>query len=290
VSDDGSCSVVVIALLGNPFSPRYARARAAGEALALDHCAMNVAVTTPGRSAWALTERPRTAVRRDATRVCIGSSAMRRAPDGSFVVDVDERTAPWSTPLRGRVRLVPSIEIDTQLALDGRGAHVWHPRVPLGRVEVDLDEPRISFRGTGYLDENAGEEPLEAAFSRWSWSRVASEDRAATIVYDVALRDGRSIVRGLRIDEAGFEPFGGGRTVDLGRTRFGLQRSTRVERDAPCRLRTTLEDGPYYARSIVDTALDGRPASGMHETVCLRRFSSRWVRFLLPFRMRVEAA
>ena len=31
-------------------------------------------------------------------------------------------------------------------------------------------------------------------------------------------------------------------------------------------------------------------ALGMHETVSLDRFRSAWVKFLVPFRMRVEAA
>lgn len=40
MSDDGRFAVVVIALLGNRFSPAYARARA-GAAHAHDHAAMN---------------------------------------------------------------------------------------------------------------------------------------------------------------------------------------------------------------------------------------------------------
>lgn len=289
MSDDRRSSAVVIALLGNPFSPRYARARELGVASSLDHCAMNVAVDAPGLSRWALTERSRSAVARERHRLTIGASAMRRRADGSVVVDIDERCAPWRKRLRGRITLHPRLELATTIALDGEGAHVWSPRIPLARVEVDLVEPRLSFTGNGYLDENAGDTPLESAFSRWSWSRVASEEEVA-IAYDVHLANGRSLSHGMRIDDRGARRFDGGRVVDLARTRFALPRTARVEDDASCRIVRTLEDGPFYARSVIETSIGGRPACGVHEMVSLDRFASRWVRFLLPFRMRVEAA
>ena len=47
----------------------------------------------------------------------------------------------------------------------------------------------------------------------------------------------------------------------------------------------TLEDAPFYARSVVKTHLLGRPVTAMHESLCLDRFSRQWVRVLLPFRM-----
>lgn len=279
MSDDHRSSVVVIALLGNPFSPRYTRARESGIANALDHCAMNVAVDGPGLSRWSLTERPGSSVARTRDHVAIGASAMRRQADGSIVVDIDERSAPWGTPVRGRITLRPRLELATTVALDGEGAHVWSPRIPLARVEVDLVEPALSFTGNGYFDENAGDTPLESAFTRWSWSRVSTGDEVA-IAYDVELAGGRALSHGVT----------GGTHVDLGRTRFGLPRAARVEAGAPCRIVRTLEDGPFYARSVVETSVGGRRACGVHETVSLERFASRWVRFLLPFRMRVEAA
>ena len=168
VSDDRTSSIVVIALLGNPFSPRYARARAQGSARALDHNAMNVAVDAPGLRRWSLTERNREAVRRDASHVAIGGSEMRRLDSGAIVVDVDERAAPWGTPIRGRIRLEPIVSNHHVVSLDAAGEHDWCPRHPLARVVVDLVEPRLRFTGTGYLDENSGVRPLETAFDRCS--------------------------------------------------------------------------------------------------------------------------
>lgn len=288
VSDDRSSSIVVIALLGNPFSPRFARARAEGSAHALDHCAMNVALDAPGARRWALTERTRDSVRRDATHVAIGRSSMRQLDSGDIVVDVDERSAPWGSQIRGRIHFEPRIVRDQVVELDDAGEHDWCPRYPLGRVVVDLVEPRLRFSGTGYLDENSGVRPLETAFDRWSWSRVATDDEVG-IAYDVALRGGRRRSHGLRLSKHGASPFDAAFEGDLGRTRFALPRPLKSEAGDATLVRT-LEDGPFYARSVVETTLGGRRAHGMHETVCLERFSSRWVQFLLPFRMRVEAA
>jgi carotenoid 1,2-hydratase len=288
VSDDRASSIVVIALLGNPFSPRFARARAQGSARALDHCAMNVAVDAPGLRRWALTERTRDAVRRDSSHVAIGASSMRRLDSGVVVVDLDERSAPWGTPIRGRIRLEPVVTHDCVVTLDGAGEHDWCPRHPLARVHVSLENPRLEFSGTGYLDENSGVRPLETAFDRWSWSRVATEHEVG-ITYDVELRCGQKRSHGIRIGKDAVVPFDAPRARDLGRTRFALPRRLHSEGGDATLIRT-LEDGPFYARSVVETTLGGRSAYGMHETVCLERFSSRWVQFLLPFRMRVEAA
>jgi carotenoid 1,2-hydratase len=80
-----------------------------------------------------------------------------------------------------------------------------------------------------------------------------------------------------------------GARVELPTTRFGLARTARGEARSFALVRT-LEDGPFYARSVIATTLEGRRAVGMHEAVSLDRFRSPWVRFLVPFRMRVEAA
>ena len=52
----------------------------------------------------------------------------------------------------------------------------------------------------------------------------------------------------------------------------------------------TLEDGPFYARSLLDTRLLGEPAMAVHESLSLQRFRAPWVQVLLPFRMPRRAA
>jgi carotenoid 1,2-hydratase len=289
VSEDGASSIVVIALLGNVFSPRWARARVRDSgAPSLDFSAMNVALRSGAGSCWVLTERGRDAVRQGADELAIGPSSMTWE-SGDLVVRIDERSAPWGSRVRGTIRLAPLAESAMVVELDPCGLHTWSPRIPIARVEVEFEEPRVRFTGTGYLDANQGEEPLEDAFRSWSWSRVSDGERVS-IAYDVTTRDGVERARAFR----------GGRgcelaavstdaLVELPATRFGLVRAARGESTKIDVVRA-LEDGPFYARSVLRSTIDGRAALGMHETVSLDRFRCAWVKFLVPFRMRVEAA
>jgi carotenoid 1,2-hydratase len=47
----------------------------------------------------------------------------------------------------------------------------------------------------------------------------------------------------------------------------------------------TLEDTPFYARSMLSTRLFGEAVTAVHESLDLDRFRTAWVRALLPFRM-----
>ena len=288
MSDDGSSSIVVIAMLGNALSPRWAKARQRdATASSLDFSAMNVAVRAGEQRCWALTERGRNAVGRCRDRLTIGSSTMAWEGD-DLVVRVDERSAPWGSPIRGTIRLTPATTSDLVVDLDPDGLHTWAPQVPIARVEVELDEPRVRFQGTGYFDMNRGAGALEDTFSSWSWSRVTSGEHVA-VAYDVTLRDGTERARAFTRERGGelVESRADG-LVELPATRFGLQRSARSD-GSPIEVVRTIEDGPFYARSVVRTTLAGERALGMHETISLDRFRSAWVRFLVPFRMRVEA-
>lgn len=207
-----------------------------------------------------------------------------------LVIDLAERTTPWRSPLRGRIRFRPSVPgVMEPIAIDGAGRHVWRPIAPLGSVEVKLDAPSLSFRGAGYMDTNAGDEPLEDGFSSWSWTRL-SERQGARITYDVETRDGRSLRHGLSMSASGTRPFSGSAERSVRPTAFGLRRVVRVDAGERPSLLRTLEDGPFYARSAVEVVRpDGVALRGMHETISLDRLAARWVQFLIPFRARREA-
>jgi carotenoid 1,2-hydratase len=152
-------------------------------------------------------------------------------------------------------------------------------------VEVMLDRPGLRWSGSGYLDSNWGDEPLEAAFRRWDWSRAALR-RGTGVLYDVTRRDGTGTLFGLRFDPAGgVEPFEVPPHAKLPTTRWRVERGTRVDPRQTARVTETLEDTPFYARSVLATHLLGEKATAVHESLCLDRFNSRWVQALLPFRM-----
>lgn len=64
-----------------------------------------------------------------------------------------------------------------------------------------------------------------------------------------------------------------------------IPRATRADAAGQARILETLEDTPFYARSVVATRLEGEAVTGVHESLSLERFRQRWVQMLLPFRM-----
>lgn len=273
----------VIGFVGSVFSPYYAlaRARGGGAADPENHVALNVALYGP-RSAWAMTERGRRALVRTADRFVVGPSSL--AWDGTaLTVRFDERSAPIPRRLAGTIRLLPEAVGAEGFVLDQAGMHRWTPLAPRARVEVRLEAPALAWSGHGYLDTNAGDEPLERGFSRWDWARAESGGQAA-ILYDALRRDGSRLALALRARAGGTLE-----RVDLPQATplrpTPLWRIRRAAHGEAPRLVATLEDTPFYARSCVRMRLFGDEAAAVHESLDLDRFSTRWVKALLPFRM-----
>jgi carotenoid 1,2-hydratase len=91
---------------------------------------------------------------------------------------------------------------------------------------------------------------------------------------------------GLKFDPGGavhaFEPPA---AAALPGTGWGIARGTRADDAARARVRRTLEDTPFYARSVLSSRLLGGEVTAVHESLSLDRFRTRWVQALLPFRM-----
>jgi carotenoid 1,2-hydratase len=285
VSDDGRHGLTVIVLLGSVFSPYYASARRRGAAEPTEYCAFNVALYgRPGR--WAMTERGRPALQRSATGLRLGPSRIGWR-DGALELDIDEITVPWPSRLRGRLRVLSRARNVEAIALDRNRRHWWWPYAPESRVELEFTEPRLSWHGHAYLDSNWGSEPLERGFLGWDWLRATLPDGGSVMLYDRRFSDSeeRLAVRfavdgSLQLLEV---PLAEARLPATAMWR--IPRATRADDGAAARVRRTLEDTPFYARSMLDTRLLGEPVTAMHESLCLQRFGSRWVQLLLPFRM-----
>lgn len=285
ISDDGRHALTLIAFIGSVFSPYYARARQAGAGDPRHHCALNVALYGAAGKRWAMTERGRDRLRESAAGLAIGRSALAWA-GGALTVDIDEVTAPLPSRIRGVVRLEPLALPGRSFALDAAGRHRWTPIAPRARVEVALASPRLAWRGTGYFDANAGDEPLEDRFTRWDWCRAALPDGGAAVLYDVTRRGGDPLSLALRFaPDGGVEAFDPPPAASLPATRWRVGRATRAEAGRAARVRETLEDAPFYARSMVETRLLGADVTAVHESLSLERFRAAWVRLLLPFRM-----
>ena len=285
LSDDGREALTVIAFVGSVFSPYYAAARRRGGADPQDHCAINVAVYGEHGKRWSMTERGRGAIRRTQDRFVVGPSAVTWQA-GTLTVQIDEIAVPWPRRIRGEVRLRADALVDHPVALDAAGRHHWTALAPCARVEVDLEAPARRWSGHGYLDMNSGDEPLEDGFSSWHWSRCALADGSTAVLYEVQRRAGDREGFGLRFDRRGaVHAFPPPAQAALPGTGWGIARGTRADDAAKARVRRTLEDTPFYARSVLSSRLLGEEVTAVHESLSLDRFRSRWVQALLPFRM-----
>ena len=265
------------------FSPFYAWSRRRGAGDPHQHCALNVALYGRPRR-WAMTERGATALDRDADRLVIGPSALRWDGD-CLVIGIDEITAPLPSRIRGEVRVHPAALTRRGFRLDAAGRHHWSPIAPVCRVEVALDRPGLRWSGTGYLDSNEGAAPLESDFVEWDWCRAPTQ-AGATILYNATWRAGGGQALALRADRhGGIEAFSPPPVATLPSTRWRLPRRTRADAGSQPALRQTLEDTPFYSRSVLDTVLEGERVVAVHESLSLDRFRAPWVQAMLPFRI-----
>lgn len=252
----------------------------------MQHAAVNVALYGSDGKRWTMTERAARSVERNATTLRIGPSAL--AWDGrTLTIAIDETTAPWPSRVRGTVRLTASAMHDASYPLDASGRHLWQPIAPCARVEVDLAQPASRWQGFGYLDSNRGAAPLERDFRRWHWSRARASSGLTSVLYDVARRDGSELGLALRFDpeHASAQAFAAPPGCALARSAWRIARATRSDAGSAATIATTLEDGPFYARSLVGSRIDGEAVTAVHESLDLDRFASPWVQAMLPFRM-----
>jgi len=185
------------------------------------------------------------------------------------------------------VRILPTALAEEQFTLDANGRHRWGPIAPFARAEVEIRHPEATrWSGTAYVDSNAGDEPLEDAFTGWSWARTSARGRTV-VTYDTQCRDGARKCIAQSFDEQGRSsavgPFVERRAP---RTLWGLDRPVHVDPGTHPELLRTLEDTPFYARSEIAGTFLGERARGVHEALSLDRFKSRVVQFMLPYRMR----
>ena len=263
------------------FSPWYFSARKRGPADPENHVAMNIGLYGKGGTRWTFTERPRAALSRSPEHIAIGPSAMAWKGD-TLVVRLNEITCPFPSRIRGTVRLHAPVRTRFRVALDTQDQHHWAPIAPCARVEVELEQPRLSWQGAAYLDHNIGATPLADAFQRWDWSRAALPGRTL-VLYEATRRDGSDLLLALECDaEGGVRAVAAPPQVRLPKGFWRVPRITRA--DGAARVVSTFVDAPFYARSLLETNLGGVTAHAVHESLDLDKFSMGVVQLMLPFR------
>jgi len=282
---DTEQGVVVIVFVGSVFSPYYFRARQR-DGIRADpekYCAVNIGLYGKSYKHWSMTERNGADLYRDENLFRLGPSQVWARDDGSMEFVIRERSTPGGKAMRGSISIEPITTTSIRHSLDPDGIHTWAPWAPDARVSVTFQKPGINWTGHAYLDSNFGSAPLENTFNSWDWSRCKT-DRGVEIQYDSRLKDGSESVLMLNISKDGDTVFEDApERQTLKRTGWGIHRSPRA--DYPIRLNRTLEDTPFYSRSLLSVERPEGAALAVHESLSLDRFSQAWVRTLLPFRM-----
>jgi carotenoid 1,2-hydratase len=280
ISADGRQALTLIAFIGSVFSPYYAWANRKTAAPAENFCAINVALYQRRGGYWAMTERGAAKLQRSAGALQIGPSALHW--DGEMLTaEIDEHCAPVPRRMQGRITVRPLVRQNQAFHLDAAQRHRWQPIAPQASIDVEFRAPKISWSGQAYFDSNDGDAPLAEDFTAWNWARVGNK-----ILYDVEYPDGRHQDLALDIGADGTAmPFLPPPAQKLPRTMWRLERTMRADTAKDAKLIKTLEDAPFYARSLVSTRIGGEVLTGVHESLSLKRFAAPWVRVLLPFRM-----
>lgn len=231
-----------------------------------------------------MTERGARAVHRTRDSFAVGPSAMHWDGD-TLVIDIAEISAPLPYKVRGQVRVTPEAIGTTAFALDPDARHRWHPVAPRARVEVAMTHPNARWSGPGYFDSNFGDEPLEAGFDDWHWSRAHLRNDVA-VLYEGRRRDGTPFDLALRFDAQGrWHDMVQPAPARLPRTGWLVHRATRADAGHAPRVLRTWIDAPFYARSALATHLFGEEVRAVHESLSLGRFRSPIVQSMLPYRM-----
>lgn len=282
LSDDGRYGLAIIGFVGSVFSPYYFSARKKGPADPEEFCSLNIGLYGATGHKWCMTERAKRHLDRSATQFKIGPSSMAWE-NGTLVIRMDEITVPFPSRVRGEIRLAPRVISQEEIALDPRAHHHWRPVAPVAEVEVRFEHPNISWRGTGYHDMNWGARPLEDDFSSWVWSRTALGDHAH-IVYDRVLRDGSQSGFAIRIGPDGkSQAIPMPKNIELGTAFWRMKRPAHA--DHAVENIKTLEDAPFYTRSLFHTEIDDENVPVFHESLSLDRFTNPVIQKMLPFKM-----
>jgi carotenoid 1,2-hydratase len=248
-----------------------------------------------------MTERGARHVQRDVTSFRVGPSGLHWNGQ-ALHIDLDERASPLPRRVQGRVTLHPTATTTFVAPIDHAGRHRWQPIAPCARLEVSLREPALSWRGSGYFDANEGDESISRGFTRWDWMRTCERD-ATTVIYDVDPRGGlpkliaRRFARDgshVAVDVTPRKPLAATPLWRIDRQVRALGMDTasgfagRSVREPRVRVARTLEDTPFYARSLMSLhSGDDRepPIHAVHETLDADRLDSTVVQWMLPFRM-----
>jgi carotenoid 1,2-hydratase len=250
-----------------------------------------------------MTERSQYSVGRDQSNFVLGPSKLKWIND-CLEIDLDEWSLPLPQKVTGKIRVYPKGLSSKLWSLDPAGEHTWGPIATQGRIEVELNEPQLAWKGHAYFDQNEGRSPINAKdcpFNEWDWSRALLKDGSTVVTYDVRNKvaaDDRLLGLHFSACSASVQEIALSERHNLKRTAWGLRRSIRAPKSEIALKKSlianstagpvvvkTLEDTPFYSRNIVQADCLGESVQTMHETLQVNRLASYLTQGMLPFKM-----
>ena len=149
-----------------------------------------------------------------------------------------------------------------------------------------MSSPGLSWRGHAYMDSNEGDEPVENGFKDWDWARAEMAQGDTNVVYDV-----RPLTGPGRVVAQRFSPDGSHVAFDapprhaLPSSGWRIARSMSSEAGHPPEIISTLEDTPFYVRSLLRTQWQSEQVTAVHESLDIPRLVAWPVQWMLPWRM-----
>jgi carotenoid 1,2-hydratase len=276
----------LIAFVGSVFSPYYALARRNNSVVNPEnYCSLNVAIYSPGKNRWAMTERGEKQVSRSPNEFVIGPSSLQW--DGNkLTVHIQERAVPFGQKIAGTVELYPTTLFNFSTPLDAAGKHRWGPLAPSARVKVRLNSPVLQWEGNAYLDSNEGDEPISQAFHEWDWSRAEMSGGRTSVIYDVREKNVQENILALTFNPNGtIDHFEAPPRQALPKTFWGIRGHMRNPNSETLAVHKMLENTPFYTRSVLNSELLGEKVLSFHETLSVPKLISTSTQLMLPWRM-----
>ena len=250
----------------------------------LDHCAINVALY--GKRRQALGDDGAAARRRRPHRAHFAVGPSRLAWDGNaLTIRIDEIAVPIPGRLRGTVRVVPTAITRQAFTLERKRQSPLVADRALRAGPGGTRSAASALAGRRLSRHESRRRAAGTGFYRLAMVARRDAGRRRVILYDARRRDGSRIDLAMTFDPQG--RIAGVRAAADGRAETHRLAHRHAASAAKTRrtLVRTLEDAPFYARSLVAAKLLGEPVILMHESLSLDRFRMPVVQAMLPFRM-----
>lgn len=281
--DAAGNGVVIIWSWGLPFLPGYLSGVREGRGdPARARPSLNVAIYENGKPSFYLLQTyPEEAASTDGEgNFRFGTTTIRRVEDGRLELKLDCEVPSSRHRLQGELRLEGSpIRLPASLAPSPRPHHRWTPVLGPSRLHGELrcGRQRFAFDGLAYHDRNEGERPFDQLGIRhWIWGRLVTEAR--TRIWYLCFSDhGPDTAWGVELQRGGEMQLHAGLRPELRGVRkgtFGTRTWDEVGLRHPdgtlfarARTRQRIDDGFFYARTVVEAASGGEEGLGMAEWI-----------------------